>query len=98
MAMEALDLGPTYYCVLRNFTPLFSNHLFLLLAFLPHQKIYVYPYIGPPFGGPFDRTVRVSQIGAGIYRRGIIMEEMPLYCHACHDCFCDHAMDGLEEV
>ena len=23
---------------------------------------------------------------------------MPLYCPACHDCFCDHAMDGLEEV
>ena len=98
MAMEALDLGPTYYCVLRNFSPIFSNRLFLLLMFLPHQKIYVYPYIGPPFGGPFDKFVCLSQIGAGIYCRHIPMEEMPLYCPACHDCFCDHAMDGLEEV
>ena len=88
MAMEALDLGPTYYCVLRNFSPLFSNCLFLLLAFLPHQKIYVYPYIGPPF----DRTVRLSQVGAEIYCRRIPINKMPFYC------FCDHAMDGLDKV
>ena len=98
MAMEALDLGPTYYCVLRNFTPLFSNCLFLLLAFLPHQKIYVYPYIGPPFGGPFARTVRLSQVGEEIYCRRIPMNEMPFYCPACHECFCDHAMDELGKV
>ena len=98
MAMEALDLGPKYYCVPRNFSPVFSNRLFLLLMFLPHQKIYVYPYYGPPFGGIFDRIVRLSQIGAGIYCHCNPREEMPLYCPACHDCFCDHAMDGLEEV
>ena len=67
MAMEALDLGLEYYYVPRNFSPIFSNRLFLLLMFLPHQKTYVYPYIGPPFRGPFDRTVCLSQIGAGIY-------------------------------
>ena len=99
MAMEALDLGPDYYYFLTNLSPpIFSNSLFLLLMFLPHEKIYVHPYYGPPFGGPFDRTVRLSQIGAGIYCRCIPMEEMPLYCLACCDCFCDHAMDGLEEV
>ena len=98
MAMEALDLGPTYYCVLRNLSPIFSNCLFLLLMFLPNQKIYVHPYYGPPFEGPFDRTVRLSQIGAWIYRGRIPMEEMPLYCPAYRDCFCDHAMDVLEEV
>ena len=98
MAMEALYLGPDYYCVLRTLSPIFSNHLFLLLMFLPHQKIYVHPYYGPPFGGPFDRTMRLSQIGAGIYRRCISMEEMLLYCPDYLDCFCDHAMDGLEEV
>ena len=92
MAMEAL--GPEYYCVPRNFSPIFSNRLFLLLMFLPHQKIYVYPYYKPPF----DRTMRLRQIAARIYRRRIPMEEMPLYCLACPDCFCDHAMDGLEEV
>ena len=85
--MEDLDLGHEYYCVPRNFSPVFSNHLFLLLMFLPHQKIYVYPYYGPPFGGPFGRTVRLRQIGAGIYRRRIPREEMPLYCPPCHDCF-----------
>ena len=52
MAMEALDLGLDYNCVLRNLSPIFSNRLFLLLMFLPHQKIYVHPYYGPPFGGP----------------------------------------------
>ena len=55
MAMEALDLGLDYYCVRRNLSPIFSNRLFLLLMFLPHQKIYVHPYYGPPFGGPFDK-------------------------------------------
>ena len=98
MAMEALDLGPNYYSVLRNLSPIFSNRLFLLLMFLPHQKICVHPYYGPPFGGPFDRTVCLSQIGAGIYCHRIPMEEIPLYYPACRDCFCDHAMDGLEEV
>ena len=96
--MEALDLGPDYYCVMRTFNQGFADRLFLLLVFLPHQRVYVYPYYGAPFRGPFDRTVRLSQIGAGIYRRCIPMEEMPLYCPACHACFCNHAMDGLEEV
>ena len=52
MVMEALDLGPTYYCVMRTFNPGFSERLFLLIQFLPHQKIYVYPYFGSPFRGP----------------------------------------------
>ena len=99
MAMEALDLDRDYYFVLRNLSLVFSNCLFLLLMFLPHQKIYVHPYYGPPFGGHFDgRIVRLRQIGARIYYRRIPMEEMPLFCPTCHDCFCDHAMDGLEEV
>ena len=66
--------------------------------FLPHQKICVHPYYGPPFGGPFDRIVRLIQIDTGVYCRRIPMEEIPLYCPACCGCFCDHAMDGLEEV
>ena len=98
MAMEALDLGLAYYCGLRNFSTMVSSCLFMLLMFLPHQKIYVYPYYGPPFRGPFDRTVRLSQLGLDIYCRCLSNEELPLYCLACHDCFCDHAMDGLEEV
>ena len=63
MAMKALDLGLDYYCVLiRNLSPIFSNFLFLFLMFLPYQKICVHSYYGPPFGGPFDKTVFLSQI------------------------------------
>ena len=60
MAMEALELGLVYYFILRNFNTMFLSCLFMLLLFLPHQKIYVYPYYGPPFRGHFDRIVRLS--------------------------------------
>lgn len=98
MVIEALDLGPAYYCVMRTLNPRFSDRLLLLLVFLPHQKIYVYPYYGGPFRGPFDRSVRLSQLGSDVYRRRLPLDELPPHCPACHDCFCDHAMDGLEEV
>ena len=98
MVMEALDLGPSYYCVMRTINPGFTERLFLLLQFLPHQKMYVYPYFGLPFRGPFDRSVRLSQMGFEIYRRRLPLGEMPNYCPACNDCFCDHAMDGLAVV
>lgn len=98
MVMEALGIGPTYYCVQRTFNQGFSERLYLLLQFLPHHKIYVFPYYGHPFGGPFDNSVRNSVIGSEIYLRRLPEEELPYYCPACHDCFCDHAMDELEEV
>ena len=96
--MEALDLGPNYYCVMRTFNQGFTNRLFLLLVFLPHQKVYVYPYIGEPFRGPFDRIVPLRRLSADINRCYLPLNEVPCHCPACHDCFCDHAMDGLEEV
>ena len=96
--MEALYLGLAYYCILRNFSTMFSSCLFMLLMFLPHQKIYVYPYYGPPFRRHFDRTVCLSQLGLDIYRCCLPNEELPLYCPTCHDYFFDYAMDGLEEV
>ena len=98
MVMEALGLGPTYYCVMRTFNPGFSERLLLLIQFLPHQKIYVYPYFGSPFRGPFDRSVRLSQLGSEIYHRRLPPTETPHHCPACNDCFCDHAMDGLAIV
>ena len=98
MVMEALDLGPTFYSVMRIFNPGFSERLFLLIQFLPHQKIYVYPYFGSPFRGPFDRSVWLSQLGSEIYRRRLPLAKMPHYCLVCNDCFCDHAMDGLAVV
>ena len=98
MVIEALDLGPDYYCVMRTFNQGFADRLFLLLVFLPHQRVYVYPYYGAPFRGPFDRTVRLRRLSADIYLRRIPLNELPCHCPACHDCFCDHAMDGLEIV
>ena len=98
MVMEALGIGPTYYCVQRTPNSWFSERLFLLLQFLPLHKIYVYPYYGLPFGGPFNRSLRLSQLGVEIFCRRIPFEELPQHCSTCHDCFCDHAMDGLEIV
>ena len=98
MVMEALGIGPTYYCVQRTPNSWFSERLFLLLQFLPSHKIYVYPYYGLPFGGPFNRSLRLSQLGVEIFHRRIPFKELPQHCPACHDCFCDHAMDGLEIV
>ena len=59
MVMEALDLGPDYYYVMRTFNQGLADCFFLLLVFLPHQKVYVYPYYGAPFRHPFDRSVRL---------------------------------------
>ena len=98
MVIEALDLGPAYYCVMRTFNLNFSDRLSLLLVFLPHQKIYVYPYYGGPIRGPFDRSVRLSLLSTDILLRRLPLNEIPRHCPACHDCFCDHAMDGLMEV
>ena len=96
--MQAFDLGPAYYCILRDFITMFSSCLFMLVMFLSHQKIYIYLYYGPPFRGCFDKTICLSQLDLDIYCRLLPKEELPLYCPTCHDCFCDHAMGGLEEV
>ena len=98
MVMEALGIDPTYYYVQRTFNSQFSKRLFLLLQFLPPRKIFVYPYYGLSFGGPFNRSLRLSQLGVEIFHCRILIEELPQHCPACLDCFCDHAMDGLEIV
>ena len=98
MVMEGLGLGPAHYCVMRTFTPLFSERLFLLLQFFPHQKICVYPYSELPFRGPFDDSVQSSIIGSEIYRRRLPEGELPNYCSVCHNRFCDHAMDGVVDL
>ena len=77
MVMEALDLGPTYYCVMRTLNPGFLECLFLLLQFLPHQKICLYPDFGLPHRGPFDRSVRLSQLGSEINHRRLPLVESP---------------------
>ena len=100
--LEALGLGPDYFCVLRPFHPRyadrFTTRLLLLLQFLPSHKVVLHPYYGLPLSGRFINSVRLQLIGSEIFRRRIPHEEMPPYCPVCHDCYCDHMMDGLEEL
>ena len=98
MVMEALDLGLDYYCVMRTFNQGFADRLLVLLVSLSHHKVYVYPYYGAPFRGPFDRSMHLRWLSADIHHCRLPLNEIPCYYPACHDCFCDHAMDGLEEV
>ena len=98
MVMEALDLGLDYSCVMRTFNQGFADRLFLFLVFLPHQRVYMYPYYEAPFRGPFNRSMHLRRLSIDIYLRCIPLNELPCHCPACHDCFCDHAMDGLEIV
>ena len=93
MVGEALGLGPRYYCILRTMNPEFSNRVYLLAQFLPHEKFSLYPAWGHPLNGPFVNSPQVCEIGEAISRRRIPMEERHFYCFICHDRFCDHMMD-----
>ena len=100
--LEALGLGPDYYCVQRTLHPhyadRFTTRLLLLLQFLPPHKIVLHPYYGLPLRGPFTNSVHLQLIGTEIFHRRIPQEELPPYCPVCHDCYCDHMMDELEEL
>ena len=61
MVCEALGLGPRLYCVTRNFNTRlldsFSRRLFLLMQFIPPEKIVLFPdQLGLPLRGPFLRS------------------------------------------
>ncbi len=96
--MEALDLGPDYYCVERGMNRAFNGRLFLLTRFLPDSKICLDTIFGVPLRGPFEGSVRASQMGAAIVNRRVPHDELPGACPACYSHFCDHAMEGLEEI
>ena len=96
--LEALGLGSPFYCVQGSQHPRFSRRLLLLLRYLPHKKVYIYPYFGLPLRGPFDRTIHLHLIGLQIYRRRLPDGELPNYCPACNSHLCDHVMDGLTEI
>ena len=98
MAAEALGLGPQFYCVMQMSNRGFFERLFLLLQFLPHQKIYLHPHFGLRLSGPFNRSLYASQVGVAISQRVIPMDERPNTCPICDTCFCDHAMDRLVEL
>ena len=96
--IEALDLGPDYYCVERAVNRVFNDRLFLLTRFLPDSKICLYNTFSLPLKGPFERSDRAKQIGEAIMSRQIPQEFFPSICPACHSRFCDHALEGLTEV
>ena len=98
LVVEALDLGPRFYCVMRTPNRDFTERLYLLSQFLPTEKICLYPNFMPPLRGIFDRSVHASGIGAAIYRRILPFEERPNMCPACDSCFCDHVMEELTDL
>ena len=98
IVMEALDLGPDYYCVERGLNRVFHDRLFLLTRFLPVSKICFNTLFDLPLRGPFERSVRASQIGVAISGRRIPYGDFPGFYPPCESHFCDHAMEGLVEI
>ena len=52
MIKEMLGLGPQSYCIIDDETPGFEKRVLLLLYYLPHSKLCIYPpnhSIGPTF-------------------------------------------------
>ena len=98
MVREAMGLGPRYYCIIRTLYPAFSERVFLLLQFLPHQKMYLYPHFGLPLRGPFNQSPHTREIGNAITQCIIPNEERPNMCPACNSCLCNHAMESLADL
>ena len=52
MILEMLGLGPQVYCIFTNWMPFFEQRLMLLINYLPHHKMCLYPprvILGQPF-------------------------------------------------
>ena len=98
MVTEALGLGPEYYCVMRTNAPGFSERVFLLVQFLPHQKVCINPHFGRPLGGPFRRSPHAREIGEAISSRIIPLDQGPNVCFHCETRFCDHMMEGIVDL
>ena len=98
MVREALGLGPQYYYIMRSYHPSFAERVFLLIQFLPHSKMYLYPHFGLPLRGPFEQNPHTREIRDAISQRIVPFEELALMCQACDSCFCDHVMEGLVEL
>lgn len=98
MVTEALGLGPRYYIVMRTQAPGFSDRVFLLIQFLPHQKVSIYPDFGLPLGGLFGRSPHAREIGTTISNRRIPVDQRPNVCFHCQTCFCDHMMEDMVDL
>ena len=77
MVKEALGLGPDYYCVVRYAMGAYADHLFLLTAFLPADKVCFDTRFGLAPRGPFERFERACRVGAEISARRIPLADMP---------------------
>ena len=66
MVIEAMGLGPRYYCILRSSHPGFLERAFLLTQFLPHQRMYFYPNFGLPLSDSFDRSPHTKAISVAM--------------------------------
>ena len=82
---EALGLGPRLYCIMRTGTLGFSEGVYLLAQFLPHEKICLYPFWSTPLGGPFERSPKAHEIGVAISYRRIPMDKRPHNCFICYE-------------
>ena len=66
MLKEMLGLGPQYYCIIYDETPDFERRVLLLLNYLPHSKLCIYPpnhSIGPIFTRSPWREIREVILG-----------------------------------
>ena len=52
MIKEVVGLGPQRYCIVVNQDPTFYSKLKLVMAYLPHSKMFLYP-AGSRLEGPF---------------------------------------------
>ena len=95
MVCEVLGLGPQYYCIMRSTHPGFAERVFLLIQFLPHSKMYLYPNFGLPLRGPFDQSLWTREISVAVSQRIIPLEKRLLMFQACDFPFCDHVMEGI---
>ena len=53
MLTEELGRGPKYYCIVRSAAPNFASKVFLLVRYLPHEKMCIFPFTQDPLKGPF---------------------------------------------
>ena len=98
MVHEALGLGPQYYCIMRSGHIGFAERVFLLIQFLPHSKMYLYPNFELPLRGPFDQSPCTREIREAMCQHIIPFAKIPLMCPACDSCFCDHVVGELVEL
>ena len=74
MLMEAVKHGPQCYCIVCDSSPGFYNFLKIILYFLVHKKMFLYPD-GTTLGGPFLHEPWLSKAQALQAQPSITEEE-----------------------